>query len=153
MLKIGDSVPEFDVVASNKTHLRSSDFTGKKNLVIYFYPKDFTGVCTRETCGFRDMLAQMNSDSLQVIGVSADDNETHERFAQEYAVTFPLVADPKHELAKKFGASSGFLKFVAGTTKRITYVIDKKGIVVAIFDSLISADKHLDGVKAALAKL
>jgi peroxiredoxin Q/BCP len=87
-----------------------------------------------------------------VIGVSVDDDDSHERFAEKHGVTFPLVSDPNKALARTYGATST-LRDLLGATKRITYVIDKRGVITAIFESQLRAGQHVDGVKAAIAKL
>ncbi|CAN5500035.1 peroxiredoxin [soil metagenome] len=151
-LRVGDTAPDFDVVASNGTRLSLRELKGKKNVVIYFYPKDFTLVCTRETCGFRDMYGELRDADTEVIGVSFDDNETHEKFAKEYKVPFPLVADTNKDLAKAFGALS-FFRNIIGRASRVTYLIDKTGTVAGVYKAELSANAHLDGVKKGLEGL
>ena len=154
-LKIGDPAPDFDVTgqqAGEPRRLQLSEFRGKKQVVLYFYPRDFTPVCTQEACGFRDMYDELSTHDTEVIGVSVDDEESHARFASMHRVKFVLVADPDKVLARKYHATS-LLRDVLGATKRITYVIDKQGTIVAIFDSQIFARQHLNGVKAVIAKL
>ena len=121
-------------------------------MVLYFYPHDFTPVCTREACGFRDLYEDLATKDTEVIGVSVDDDDSHARFAQKHNVTFPLVSDPNKALAQVYGATS-LLRDLLGATKRITYVIDKRGLITAVFESELRASKHVDGVKAAVAKL
>src|SRR5262245_60599967 len=97
-LPIGSQAPDFDVTARQSgasRRLRLSDFRGQKNVVLYFYPRDFTPVCTAEACGFRDMYEELASQDTEVIGVSVDDDASHDRFAAHHHVTFPLVADPE----------------------------------------------------------
>jgi peroxiredoxin Q/BCP len=151
MLRIGQQAPAFDVTASDGKRVRLEDFRGKKNVVLYFYPKDFTRVCTKETCGFRDMYAELMGDA-EVIGVSLDSDESHKKFAAQHGVPFPLIADSDRTLAKSYEAI-GPLRGLIGIVKRITYVIDKQGNIADILQAELNADTHLDGVKAALAKL
>jgi peroxiredoxin Q/BCP len=151
-LKIGDPAPAFDVVSADGKRLRSDELHGNKNVVLYFYPKDFTMVCTAEACGFRDMYADLVGKDTEVIGVSVDDDESHKKFSNTHRVPFPLVADPDRKLASLYGATGG-LRDLFGTTKRVTYVIDKQGKIAGIFDSQLRASNHLDGVKAVIAKL
>jgi peroxiredoxin Q/BCP len=153
-LQVGQAAPEFDVVGQQDgatRPLRLSEFRGKKNVVLYFYPHDFTPVCTKETCGFRDLYEELADDDVEVIGVSVDDDASHARFATKYGVKFPLVADPEKTLAKRYQATS-LLRDIMGASKRLTYVIDKQGVIVAAFESQLRASQHVDGVKAALAK-
>ena len=151
-LRVGQKAPDFDVVSSSGKSLKLKDFEGKKNVVLYFYPGDFTPICTKETCGFRDMYADLESQDTEVIGVSVDSNESHEKFAAEYKVAFALVSDKNRELAKSYGATS-FIRDILGKTARMTFVIDKKGEITGIFAGELSASKHLDGVKEAIKKL
>ena len=154
-LKVGDTAPDFEVTGQQsgeprKLHL--AEFLGRKNVVLYFYPRDFTPVCTQEACGFRDMYEELEGHDTEVIGVSVDDDESHARFASKHRVKFALVADPEKKLARQYHATS-LLRDVLGATKRITYVIDKQGKIAAIFDSQIFAKQHIGGVKAAIAAL
>jgi peroxiredoxin Q/BCP len=153
-LAVGQPAPEFDVVAQQDGRarpLKLSEFRGKKNVVLYFYPRDFTPVCTKETCGFRDLYAELAGNDTEVIGVSVDDDASHARFASQYGVKFPLVADPNKVLAKHYQATS-LLRDLMGASRRVTYVIDKQGVIAAVFDSQLRASQHVDGVKAALAR-
>ena len=141
-LRVGQKAPDFDVVSSSGKSLKLKDFEGKKNVVLYFYPGDFTPICTKETCGFRDMYADLESQDTEVIGVSVDSNESHEKFAAEYKVAFALVSDKNRELAKSYGATS-FIRDILGKTARMTFVIDKSGTVVHAFNSQLNATKHV----------
>ena len=152
MLKVGDEAPRFDVRSSDGRALRLEDFRGKKNVVLYFYPRDFTSVCTTETCGFRDMYDELVAGDTEVIGSSFDDDDSHRRFAARYGVRFPLVADPDRRLATSYGAVS-LLRNLMGRSSRVTFVIDKAGRIREIVKAELSASAHLDGVKAALARL
>lgn len=151
-LAVGDKAPDFDVVSSNGKSLKLSEFAGKKNVVLYFYPGDFTPVCTKETCGFRDMHEDLASQDTEIIGVSVDSDESHRKFAEEYKVPFELVSDKNREIAKLYGAT-GFLRDILGKSKRKTFVIDKKGRIAAILESELRASKHIDGVRDALKNL
>jgi peroxiredoxin Q/BCP len=152
-LKVGDSAPDFDVVAHDGRRLRLADFRGEKNVVLYFYPKDFTIVCTQEACGFRDMYDEPVSKDTEVIGVSIDDDASHGKFASKHHVQFPLVANRDKKLARAFQATSAVRDLLGGTTARITYVIDKQGKIANVFTSMILAAQHLDGVKKAIEAL
>jgi peroxiredoxin Q/BCP len=151
-LRVGEKAPEFDVVSSSGKSLKLRDFAGKKNVVLYFYPGDFTPICTKETCGFRDMMGELESADTEVIGVSVDSNESHEKFAAEYNVPFPLVSDGDRKLAKTYGATS-LLGNILGKVGRVTFLIDKKGTIAGVFAAELSAAKHVDGIKAAIKKL
>jgi thioredoxin-dependent peroxiredoxin len=152
VLRVGQQAPAFDVTSSDGKRIRLEDFRGKQNVVLYFYPKDFTRVCTRETCGFRDMYEELRGKDTEIIGVSLDSDDSHQKFATEYKVPFPLIADKDRTLAKSYEAI-GPLRGLIGIVKRVTFVIDKQGNIADILQSELNADAHLDGVKAALGRL
>ena len=151
-LRVGQKAPDFDVTSSAGRRLALGDFIGKKNVVLYFYPGDFTLVCTRETCGFRDSYAELASKDTEVIGISVDSDASHERFAREYNVPFALVSDANKSLAARYEAT-GFLSRLMGKTGRVTYVIDKNGYIAGVFDSELRASAHVDGVRELIRKL
>lgn len=154
-LRVGDVAPDFEVVArqaGQDRRLVLGEILAEKNLVLYFYPRDFTAVCTRETCGFRDAYAELTSSDTEVVGVSVDDAATHDRFAREHGVTFPLVPDPERRLARRYGATS-LVRDVMGVSARITFVIARSGKIAAIFDSAVRASQHTDGARDAIQKL
>jgi thioredoxin-dependent peroxiredoxin len=154
-LRVGDLAPDFEVVArqaGQDRRLVLGEVLAQKNLVLYFYPRDFTAVCTREACGFRDAYAELTSADTEVVGVSVDDAATHDRFAREHGVTFPLVPDPQRVLTRRYGATS-LLRDVLGVSARLTYVIARSGRIAAVFDSGIRASQHTEGARAAIKKL
>jgi thioredoxin-dependent peroxiredoxin len=148
-MQVGETTPDFEREAHDGTRIKLSELRGKR-VVIYFYPRDFTSVCTRETCGFRDLLAELGGDDTVILGISSDSLETHRRFATEYAVKFPLLADEDHSLAKLYDAYGG-LRSLLGMAKRVTYVLGRDGRLLSEISSELSAQKHVDGVRAALA--
>ena len=151
-LRVGQRAPDFDLTSSAGQPLRLAELRGKKNVVLYFYPADFTTVCTRETCGFRDAYEDLARKDTEIIGVSVDSDASHEKFAAEHKVLFPLVSDAGMTLARKYEAASLF-RTILGKTARVTYVIDKKGMIAGVFDSELRASVHVDGVKSLIAKL
>lgn len=151
-LRVGQRAPDFDVQSSSGKQVKLSDFAGKKNVVLYFYPGDFTPVCTKETCGFRDAYAELEGGDTEVVGVSVDSDESHRKFAKEYNLKFELLSDPNKEIARKYEATS-FLGDILGKTSRITYVIDKKGMIAGVFTGELSAKKHVEGARGLIAKL
>ncbi|HKY40263.1 MAG TPA: peroxiredoxin [Polyangiaceae bacterium] len=154
-LKVGDPAPDFEVTARQQGRDRVLSLQGvlaERFLVLYFYPRDFTLVCTREACGFRDSYDELRSAGAEVVGVSVDDPVTHDRFARERGVTFPLVSDPQRKLAVRYGATS-VLSSVMGISARMTFVIERSGGIVAIFDSAFRASEHVDGARAAIRAL
>jgi peroxiredoxin Q/BCP len=154
-LKVGDQAPEFEVTARQAGQdrvLSLRAILAEKNLVLYFYPRDFTAGCTREACGFRDNYRELLAGDTEVVGVSVDDEASHDRFAREHGLTFPLVSDPQRRLARLYGATST-RRDVMGVTARLTFVIDRGGKIVAIFDSGIRMSQHVDGARDAIRKL
>jgi peroxiredoxin Q/BCP len=152
MVRVGEETPEFDVVASDGRRYSSRDLRGRKNLVLYFYPKDFTLVCTAESCGFRDMYDEVQRSDTEILGVSLDSDESHRRFAQTYELRFGLVSDRDQSLTRRFGAIST-ARGLLGLAKRLTFVIDKRSIVAGVFEGDLSPRPHLQGVASLLARL
>jgi peroxiredoxin Q/BCP len=152
VLKIGQEAPSFEVIASNGKTLKLADYRGRKNVVLFFYPKDFTRVCTAEVCGFRDMYEDLVGKDTEVIGVSLDSDASHEKFATKHNVPYPLVADKDKSLATKYQAVGG-LGGLLGITKRVTYLIDKSGKVAGAFDGTFDENPHLGGVREAVARI
>jgi peroxiredoxin Q/BCP len=151
-LPIGSQAPAFDVTSSDGRHLVLDEFRGKKNVVLYFYPKDGTPVCTAEACGFRDIYDELVGDDTEVIGVSVDDDDSHGKFAAKHNVRFPLVADRDRKLVTAYQAVGGIARLLGGA-KRVTYIIDKNGKIAAVFDSAFFAKQHVNGVKETIARL
>jgi peroxiredoxin Q/BCP len=154
-LKVGDLAPDFDVTArqgGKDRPLSLGSILAERNLVLYFYPRDFTTVCTREACGFQGAYADLVSGDAEVVGVSVDDAETHDRFAREHHIEFPLVSDPKRELARRYHATS-VVREVLGVAARLTYVIARNRRIEGVFDSAIRASQHVDGARGAIERL
>jgi peroxiredoxin Q/BCP len=152
LLKLGQDAPDFTVKASDGRSLSLAEFRGKKNVVLYFYPRDFTSICTTESCGFRDMYEEVSGRDTEIIGVSLDTDESHRKFAARHALQFPLVADTDKTLTRKYGAI-GTIRSLLGTAKRITFVIDKHGKIAGVFEGELSSKPHLRGVKEVLERL
>lgn len=138
-IEIGSKVPEFTLPDQDWKEFNVSNFIGKKNLVIYFYPKDDTPGCTKEACYFRDQYEIFNEADAMIIGISSQSVKSHKEFAEKYKLSFTLLSDKNSKVRKMFGALS--LGLIPG---RVTYVIDKKGIVIYIFNSQTEATKHVD---------
>jgi thioredoxin-dependent peroxiredoxin len=155
-LSVGDKAPLFDVTASDGRNIKLSDYAGKKNVVVFFYPGDFTPVCTKESCGFQDMYKDLLGKNTEVIGVSSDDDESHKKFAAKYKLEFPLIADTKFALATDFKVHEGVLGAIGklfGRVLRYTFVIDKDGKIAGVFHAEVSAGVHTDGVRELVSKL
>ena len=148
-LKIGDSVPNFTLKNQNGETFNINEVLGKYNLVIYFYPKDDTPGCTKEACKFRDEFQDFSDLNAKVIGISSDSVDSHKNFAKKYNLPFTLLADTNKEVRKKFGVPN-FSGIIPG---RVTYIVDKNGKIVYIFNSMKNAEKHIDEAKRILKSL
>ena len=137
-VKVGDKAPDFALPSQSGEIVKLSDFLGRSSAVLYFYPKDNTPGCTSEACSFRDSYEVFKEAGAEVIGVSSDSEDSHRQFASQYHLPFILISDQKGALRKLYGvpASLGLLP------GRVTYVIDKQGIVRHIFSSQMAVDKH-----------
>ena len=125
-----------------------SQYAGKSNVILYFYPKDFTKGCTAEACSFRDNYEVFQKKGAAVIGVSFDNDASHVKFAQAYHLPFPLISDTKGVLGKEYGVSSS-----KGFSDRVTFVIDKKGVIKHVYESLKDATLHVENALKDLEKL
>ncbi len=146
-LEVGDTIPSFTLKNQLGNAIDIDTFRGKKAMVIYFYPKDDTPSCTKEACKFRDEFEAFTDLDVEVIGISADDEASHLKFAEKYRLPFTLLSDTKNEVRKLFGVPKSMLGLIPG---RVTYVIDENGIIIHIFNSQFGAEKH---IKEALTKL
>ena len=150
LIEPGKKAPAFSLKdQSGKTH-RLNDYEGR-SVVLYFYPKDDTPGCTTEACAFRDNLPRFRSDKAVVLGVSILDEASKARFAEKYDLNFPLLADPDHEVAEKYGAwqkRSLYGRSFMGIA-RTTYLIDPDGKVARRWDK-VKVDGHAEEVLAAL---
>jgi len=138
-LKEGDTAPDFELQDQDGNLVSSKDIRGKKALALYFYPADFTTICTMESVAFRKMHDEFKAAGAEVIGVSSDDVKTHKEFAVEHELTFPLLSDAKEELRKAFGAYG-----IGGTPARITYVIDRDWRIRLAFNSMLRSKEHAE---------
>jgi len=145
-ISIGSKAPDFVLKDQDGGLVKLSEFRGKK-IILFFYVRDDTPGCTRESCGFRDRIENIHSKNTVVLGVSPDSVESHKRFAEKYHLTFPLLADEDAALAKKFGVWGK--KNMYGRTFygiiRSTFVIDEEGRVEKAFRH-VRVDGHLDRV-------
>ena len=149
MLEVGKRAPSFSLRDHRGSELMSEALLAKGPVVIYFYPKDFTPGCTQEACMFRDSFAELEGHGATVIGVSADDDASHVKFADRYRLPFSLVADADRALSKRFGVA----RPLGLGAWRITYVIDQAGVVRGAFHHELSMQKHVTEVQDALSKL
>ncbi|HSQ59738.1 MAG TPA: thioredoxin-dependent thiol peroxidase [Acidobacteriota bacterium] len=150
-LTVGMEAPEFSLPASTGGRITLSQFRGRR-VVLYFYPKDDTPGCTMEACAFRDNLSRIESKDAVVLGVSLDDELSHQRFAQKYGLTYPLLSDVDAAISRRYGTYKE--KNLYGRTfwgiERTTFVIDREGKVENVFRR-VKVEGHADEVLATLS--
>jgi len=139
-LNVGDRAPDFTLPSAEGKNVSLSDFLGKKSVVIYFYPKDDTPGCTIESCTFRDSYEEFKEAGAEVIGISSDSPQSHQQFASKYQLPFILLSDSQGKVRKLFDVPN--VLFLS--PGRVTYVIDKEGIVRHIFNSMMDFKAHVD---------
>jgi peroxiredoxin Q/BCP len=147
--KVGDRAPEFRLPSGTGNLVSLSDFIGKKNLVLYFYPKDYSPGCTREACSFRDSYSAFKELDAEVVGISPDSQSSHEKFASDEQLPFPLLSDPDGLMRRAYEVKPS-LGLIPGRT---TFVIDKQGIIRQIYSSQIHPNKHVGEALRALRSL
>jgi|SRR6476620_2996108 len=146
-LKVGDKIPNFSAVDAHGNLFNSDSIVGKKPVVMYFYPKDETRVCTEQACAFRDQYEEFREFGAEVIGISSDSRKSHLEFANKHQLPFTLLSDGDNKIRKAFGVPNDYFGLVPG---RATYVADRNGIIQLIFDSTsgkIHIDKALEILK------
>ncbi|HYV27761.1 MAG TPA: peroxiredoxin [Candidatus Eisenbacteria bacterium] len=146
--KAGDKAPLVIGKTDKGKTWKLADATGKKVVLLYFYPKDDTPGCTKEACGFRDSIGDLKKDGVEVIGVSFDNEESHQKFIEKHSLNFPLLADTDGKIADAFGVR------VPGknVARRVSFLIGKDGKIAHVTDSP-QADVHLNDMKEAVANL
>jgi peroxiredoxin Q/BCP len=148
-VKVGDKAPDFTLPSQLGDTVTLSEYLGKKNVVLYFYPKDESLGCTREACTFRDSYEELTNLGAEVIGVSSQSVESHRSFATHHGLPFILLSDAGNKVRQLYGVPST-LGIIPG---RVTYIIDKKGVVRHIFSSQSQAEKHVEEAIKALKEL
>jgi peroxiredoxin Q/BCP len=148
-LKKGDHVPKFELKDQDGNLFKMTDVIGKKNLVIYFYPKDDTPGCTKEACKFRDEFEVFTDLEAMVIGISGDSPESHTKFIEKYNLPFTLLSDENDAVRKQFGVKGKFMDVIPG---RVTFIADKNGVIQYVFDSMSNAEQHVEEAKLILEK-
>ncbi len=140
ILKVGEIAPDFSLKDQNGGDFKLSSFLGKKNIVLFFYPKDGTSVCTKEACAFRDAYDVFIKSGAEIVGVSSDGFKAHKKFIADHSLPFILLSDEKNEVRKLYGAQTVFGLVPA----RVTYVIDKEGVIKMAFSAIMESKKHTD---------
>jgi len=138
-LKVGDDIPQFELMSSSGQTVRSRDLLGKGPVVIYFYPHDDTPGCTAQACSFRDLYQVLKEAGAEVVGISSSTVESHRKFAQKHRLPFILLSDEGGKVREQFGVPRS-LGVLPG---RVTYVVDPAGKVVYIYNSQTRAEEHV----------
>ena len=146
-IKVGDKAPLFEAATDQGTKFSLQEEIGKKNIVLYFYPKDMTSGCTAEACGFRDEWDKIVSLGATVIGVASQDEKSHQEFKKRNNLPFDLLVDQGGKIREMYGAK-GFL-----IPSRVTFVIDKQGVVRFVFNSQLRVSKHVSEALKVLEEL
>ena len=148
-VKVEEKAPGFTLNDQDGNPVSLSDYQGKRNVVLFFYPKDFSPGCTTQACSFRDNYEDFTDMDAVVIGVSNDSEESHKKFLDTYMLPFTLLSDPKGKIRSLYGSTKAF-GFLPG---RYTFIIDKTGIVRHIFTSETNMKKHIEEALKVLRAL
>ncbi|MBD5782079.1 peroxiredoxin [Pelagicoccus sp. NFK12] len=144
-LNVGDEAPDFCLESTGGGTVSLEELKGRP-FVLYFYPKDFTSVCTKQACSFRDQFSHLRGLDVSVFGVSRDNLDTHVRFKKEHGLNFELLADADGEVTRAYKARLPFV----GIPKRVTYLIGADQKIAAVHDELLGSDSHVTAVLRAL---
>ena len=148
-VKVGDKAPDFTLPNQDGEIVSLSDYIYKKNVVLFFYPKDFSPGCTTQACSFRDHYENFTDLGAEVIGISSDSVESHKRFLDEYLLPFTLLSDEDGEVRSLYGSTKGF-GMLPG---RYTFILDKSGTIQHIFTSETNMTKHIDEALKVLREI
>ena len=154
MLTEGQKAPGFSLQTTGGGTISLDDYLGKKNVVLYFYPKDDTPGCTKEACSFRDLEAEFGEAGAVILGVSADSVKSHDKFAEKYHLPFPLLADEDKSVLDAYGVwkqKSLYGKTFLGI-ERTTFAIDRDGIIRKVWPK-VKVEGHVDEVLEFVRKL
>lgn len=146
-LEVGDTVPKFTLQNQDGKTFNMKDSIGKKILVIFFYPKDESAVCTKEACAFRDSSQVFTDAGALVIGINQGSVESHKKFQTDYKLPYQLLSDPEEQVIKAFGVKGSMLN------DRVTFVVDKTGQIVFKYNSLTQGVKHTTEVLKFLREM
>jgi peroxiredoxin Q/BCP len=147
-VKVGDRAPDFRLKNQFGEEVTLAQYRGENNVVLYFYPKDNTSGCTAQACSFRDRYEVFQESGAVVLGVSVDSVESHRDFAAEHALPFQLLSDEDGKLVDKYGVSTMF-----GVADRVTFVIDRRGVVRHVFAAMFSPEEHIEEAQKILETL
>ena len=149
-LAVGSSIPSFALKDQNGNLFDINSVLGKKNLVIYFYPKDDSPGCTKEACSFRDQFEVFAEADAVIIGISSQSVASHKDFAEKYRLNYTLLSDEGNKISSLFGVPTNLFGLIPG---RVTYVVNKEGKVIYLFNSQLNAEGHVqEALKILKAK-
>lgn len=148
-VKVGEEAPDFTLYDQDGESVSLNDFKDVNNVVLFFYPKDFSPGCTTQACSFRDSYEDFTDQGAVVIGISSDSVESHKKFLDTYLLPFTLLSDPKGKVRSLYGATKAF-GLLPG---RYTFIIDKNGVVRHIFTSETNMKKHIDEALKVLREM
>lgn len=148
-LNVGDRVPDVTLQTHDGSTVRLADLVGRRPLVLFFYPKDDTPICTKEACAFRDSYETFSAAGAEVIGISGDTGASHRAFAARHKLPFLLASDADGSLRKAFGVPKTLGLFPG----RVTYVIDRDGVVKLVFSAQLASQDHVAKALAAVGSL
>ena len=149
IVKIGSSIPSFVLKDQYGKNYDINNVLKKKNIVIFFYPKDNTAGCTKQVCSFRDAFNSLNEVEAEVIGISKQSVKSHLEFSNKHNLNYKILSDTDNKVRKLFGVPSSFLGLFPG---RVTYIVNKKGVVIQIYNSQLNATQHVKEALKALKK-
>ncbi len=148
MLTIGSTAPEFSLLDSAGNTVTLAGLLATGPVVLYFYPADFTPVCTAQACMFRDRTPELAQSGIRVVGISPQNADSKRRFSEKHHLTFPVLADRDGSVIKAYGAA-----FLFGMlTRRVTYLIEPPGIIADRTVADLSVGKHEDFIRRVLAR-
>jgi thioredoxin-dependent peroxiredoxin len=148
-VNVGDKAPDFTLPSNTGENVTLSQFLGKKNVVLFFYPKDESRGCTKEACSFRDSYEIFKDLGAEVLGVNAGGLKSYQAFVNKYMLPFKLLVDKDDNVRQLYGVPST----LGIISSRVTYVIDKKGIIRHIFSSQFQPEKHIEEAISVLRTL
>jgi thioredoxin-dependent peroxiredoxin len=143
---VGSEAPDFTLPSQSGEMVSFSDFLGRKPVVLFFYPKDDTPGCTKQACAFRDDYEGFGKLDAEVMGISSDSVESHRSFAAKHDLPFTLLSDEEGKVRRLYGVPASLGLFPG----RVTYVIDKEGVVRHLFSSQLGVEKHVEEALRAL---
>ena len=148
-INVGDRAPDFSLPSLDGKPVHLKALLKDKPVVLYFYPKDETPGCTKEACSFRDSYTAFQELGAEVVGISADSVDSHQKFAQNHQLPFQLLSDEQNQVRKQYGVPSTF-GLLPG---RVTYVIDQEGVVRHFFNSQLNIKGHIENALTVLKTL